>query len=294
MKKNLFNLFLCLALFVAVERLCHQATEGFQLPKIQAKFNDDPSWANSPLFEDDEDRIKGILRQPFRFLSSGGQSYAFVSDDGKYVIKFFKFHHMQDWLWLSKLILPGFFDYYRIKFMQWQLSKLVRIHQSCQIADEHLRNETGLVYLHFKNSTFFNQRLTFYDKIGVVYHIDLDNTKFVLQRMAKLATPSFSAQFKKGSPDKAKECIHELVTYVYDRCQKGIGDKDPGIKRNYAFLDHRVISIDLGSFYQDDGLKNPLFAKRQVLLETARLQRWLKKRDPELLAYYFEEIEKLQ
>ncbi|NGX26325.1 MAG: hypothetical protein K940chlam6_00241 [Chlamydiae bacterium] len=81
--------------FIAVERFCHKQTQGFQLQKIQADLPHNSDWETLLPGDHTSQRLQTILSQPYSFLNSGGESYAFVSKDGKYVLKFFKLHHMR-------------------------------------------------------------------------------------------------------------------------------------------------------------------------------------------------------
>ena len=73
-----------LVLFYVISLFCEKETEGFSIRRINAApllpFS---NHGNTLLTEE-------ILKQPFHYLARGGQSFVFVSEDQKYVIKFFK------------------------------------------------------------------------------------------------------------------------------------------------------------------------------------------------------------
>jgi len=72
-------------------QLYHNKSFGFSPARITSDFAYNPDWA----IEEPQDlvTIKSILGQKFKFLAVGSQSYAFVSEDGKYVVKFFIMKH---------------------------------------------------------------------------------------------------------------------------------------------------------------------------------------------------------
>src|SRR5271166_494426 len=131
MPKTLKWLF-ALLLFLSVERFCHRQTEGFRLQKIASQLPYRADWATPPASK----AIQTLLSQPYRFLGSGGQCYAFVSQDGTAVIKFFKHHHMRP----SRLLLP--------KQKQQRKERLENLFSSFKIANDLLKEETALLFLH--------------------------------------------------------------------------------------------------------------------------------------------------
>src|SRR5258705_119780 len=95
--KKPFYILLSCALFFGIQSFCHVQPSGFQLLKIPISTPARPEWAVPPLPSSSPllPLINTALSQPYTFLSFGGQCYAFLSQDGQYVIKFFKMHHLQ-------------------------------------------------------------------------------------------------------------------------------------------------------------------------------------------------------
>src|SRR4029079_17540498 len=66
---------------------------GFTVEKISSKLSFNEAWEIHPLSLEARDHLlHTVLSQTFYYLGSGSQSYAFASQDGKYVLKFFKMH----------------------------------------------------------------------------------------------------------------------------------------------------------------------------------------------------------
>jgi hypothetical protein len=84
----LLNTALIIFCFFLVKTFCNSQTSGFCIEKIQGSIPDAEEWKIDVLFQDAD---LSCLDQPFYFLEKGGQAYAFMSKDKKYVLKFLKF-----------------------------------------------------------------------------------------------------------------------------------------------------------------------------------------------------------
>lgn len=69
---------------IAAARFSHHATAGFRISKIQNNF-----------FHVQEYGHPFIPQGPFTYLGRGLQSFAFVSEDGNYVLKIFNNHYQR-------------------------------------------------------------------------------------------------------------------------------------------------------------------------------------------------------
>ena len=88
--KALFGL---LSIF-GVCRLAHHTTEGFRISKIQNNtFENEEFPAGLSFSAVEEKRVKEILSQPFTYLARGKQSFVFVSEDQKTVLKLLNNHY---------------------------------------------------------------------------------------------------------------------------------------------------------------------------------------------------------
>jgi hypothetical protein len=277
LKSCYFSFFLKIICFVAVERFCHHETEGFRLRKIASPLLYDARWDVAPLAADEQKAVDEILDQPFTFLGSGGQCYAFLSQDKTTVIKFFKHHHMRPKSWLNYLPFSPF-----RKIVDARKKRFEQIFGSCKIAYDDFKAETGLIYLHLNKTDHFHKKLILVDKLGIQHPIDLDKTEFALQTRADLAYGTLHHFMRKGDTESAKACLDSLLELIVTRSKRGIADKDPIIKRNFGFIGTRAVEIDLGSFTRDPYLAKPYYYKRELFYETVKLKRWIHKRYPEL------------
>lgn len=286
--KNLIckRFFLFLLLFFGIERICHLATDGFALVNIYSPKGDSSAWkSNQPL--------PFSLDQPFYYLSSGSQSYVFISKDGKNILKFFKFQHMRIPPWIEYIPLPSPFAKRRDAKRKKKRDILVRTMNSYQIAFEHLSEETGLLYIHLAPSSHLNQTITIYDKLGKRHLINLDKVEFVLQKKATLVYETIDKWMRNEQKAEAENGLHNLLQLALNRCKKGIFDKDPDFSTNFGFIDKTPIQIDVGRLSLDEKEKDPGIHCGELIRITRDFQKWIEKNHPTLLEFFDKEIEKL-
>lgn len=298
------KIFAALCLFIALHQFCDKRTEGFWLQKL---FTEDlPSrseWNTSSLAPEEQTRLHAALDQPYYFLGMGSECFTFLSQDKKTVIKFFKLDQMRfvyfkrAWSkedhssladsshWLAQLPLPGFLDAYRKRVAGIRMYRIQSTFNSCKIAWDHLRKETGLVYLHLNPTSDLHKQLVVYDKIGIRHVIDLDSTRFVLQETAELVGKKIRTLQNAGNEQGSQKSIDSLLTLIVERCKKGIADRDPIIKQNFGFIEGRAIEIDTGSFSLNQQMKHPFNYRRELYFETRELQEWLEVHYPSLALY---------
>lgn len=240
--------------FFLVERFCRLQTDGFSIAKIIP---------HHPLKYEEKAPSQEILKaldQPYHFLDSGVQCYAFVSEDQKTVLKFFKHYHLFPGNQLLEMIpFP-----YKQKIVQMREERLHKIFKSCQIGFDHLQEETGLLLTHFTYSEC--PKIKIFDKLGITHELDLSGMEFVLQ--------------KKGEPISLRlktlygieQAMEQLKKHHFTCLQKGFKTKDSKI-RNYAFIGEDPITIDIGSLKR---IKNnfPWDIERGQKKFEQKLQRW--------------------
>jgi hypothetical protein len=251
------NVILFLLLFACAERFCHFQTRGFRLPHILSQMPPDSRWDLPPSPE--QASLSSLVRQRFTFLGSGGQCYAFLGEDKTTVLKFFKHTH-----------------------------PLSSIFESCKLAWDELREETGLIALHLNRTSDLYGWTTLIDNIGIAHRIDLDSTEFILQKKGEPLFEALQRAIDARDTQTALRCIEGTIDLLSLFCQRGIADTDRAIKRNFALLNGRIIAIDIGSFMRDHSMREK--RKTELLLKTRRLERWLKKHAPDLTQHYVDKI----
>jgi hypothetical protein len=273
--------------------LCKKPTRSFALCKISSSLLPSKEWETAPLEGEREKELERALCQPYHFLSKGAQAFVFKSEDGRYVIKFFKLHHLQPSVWLRMLRWPWRMEGYRLEKMMEKRRELFKTFMSYKIAYDELSEETGMLFLHLNKSEHLKRVLSFSDPLGIVHRVDLDQMEFFVQRCAAPFFPQVEHYIALGEKERVKQVLSELVSILVMRNQKGIFDKDPDIGTNFAVLDHKTVQIDVGRFSKDEGRKESPVYGEEIRRITDGLIRWLEARDPLLSLHLQEEIAKL-
>ncbi len=247
--------------FYGVAKFCKKQTGSFTIARITSDLNFHPEWV---VDNTQEETAKKALAQPYRFLGKGAQSFVFASDDGQWVIKFFRHHHLK------------------------KNSKLAKDFGSYKIAFEKLRDETGLLYLHLNKTSHLHQTVDLVDKIGIHHTIDLDQYEFLVQRKAELAYPALQKWIDAGKITEAKEALTALVDLLRTRAGRGIHDKDPDLNTNFGFIGTKPIQFDIGRFKLTETSPD----KNELIRITDNLHQWLMVRVPELDEHLKNELKK--
>ncbi len=260
------SLFICG--FIGAALFCKKQTDGFRIDKITSHLTYHSEWAvNLP----ETDKIQECLNQPFRYLGKGAQTFVFASEDGKYVIKFFRYDHMGDETFIR--YLP--FERFQLRVAKLK-QKLEQDFTSYKIAYDNLKEETGLVYIHLNKTPSLLQKIHLVDKLGISHFLDLDDLEFVVQKRASLLVPTLQEMIRNGQDEAAKSVITQLISYLKTRCDKEIFDKDPDLFTNFGVIEGKVIQIDVGRFkYKTSDNK-----KEEIIRITDKLHHLLQEKSP--------------
>lgn len=285
---------LCFAVIAAslygVVRLYYRVTDGFTIGNITSDFAYDPRWQVSPLPAEQREELDSALAQPFRYMGKGCQSYVFLSQDGNYILKLFKYqrYRPQPWLKLFSFI-PAMEEYRQIKVAKKQ-RKLEGFFASWVIAFEQLPKETQLLYVHLNKSQDLKKKLTIYDKMGFEHILDLDQTEFLVQRKAKMLCPYISELMQEGHVAEAKVLLSRIIDMILSEYKRGIADNDHALMQNTGVYQGYPIHIDVGQFVISDEARDPQVYKQELFSKTFLLRKWLNEKYPELLKDFEDQL----
>ncbi|NGX37329.1 MAG: hypothetical protein K1000chlam2_00483 [Chlamydiae bacterium] len=276
MIKRISQLLLLALAIHYIPKFCRSKTAGFTIPNIQSHlaYNSDWEVANPPLPE--------IFNQSFSYFSAGGQCYVFLSEDGNYVLKFFKHHQRRLPFLVEYLPLPAKWAAKREKQRARRLKKLQRDYRSYKLAIEQLEEETGLLYVHLNQTTDLKKSARIIDKLNITHRVPLDQVGFIVQKRASLALPHLSELIEAHDIPLAKSAIESVCNLILTRCEKGIYDEDAKIHRNFGFIDNRAILIDVGRLRPDPRRTDPKIQQADLFKITKRLDDYLSSMSPEL------------
>ena len=276
----LLKIFFIIFAIIGVERLCHRATDGFAMVNIYPPPGDHTLWQCSETLD------PNLISQTYRYYSCGSQSYIFLSDDGKTVLKFFKFQHIRIPPWLEYFPSNPYLDTKRAK----KRRALETTFNSITLAYDIFRKETGLLFIHLTKTHHLNTRIKLIDKIGKTHQLDLDLIPFLIQKKGTLAYQAIEHWIEQGEVEKAKSGIKNLLSLALCRCKKGIFDKDPNFRTNFGFINDTPFQIDFGRFALDPLEKKPHVYRAEMIRITRDFQQWIEKNHPNLLDYFNKEL----
>lgn len=228
----------------------------------QSHFSPKNLYTNIPSGSEPTSKITPLLAQKFTYLSEGAQVYAFVSEDQKTVLKIFKKKHQKHFK-LSRFLshLKRSKEDWEISNQRWQ-RKFQDTCRRYKWAMLDLKEETGLIYLHFEKTPLpLPVMLT--DKY--TYEIDLAKYPFILQKKAQQAPDYF-----RNHPEKKEEATRALKDFFVTRLEKGFNDPRQSLSINYGFIGDQPIQIDVGKIEPFEG-----DSASEIQAIHARIDRWV-------------------
>lgn len=217
-----------------------------------------------------------LLEKPFTYLASGSQMVAFVSQDGKSVLKFFKNDHLVPKAWLNKIPLPRFLESYRYRKTTAREERCRNLFAAQELAYRQFREESGLLYVHLKKSRSWSRSVVVIDKRGKRHTVDLHATPFILQKRAEKIYDRWSRLLQKQKWNELQTEIQQMAFFIESRSRRGIADRDSGISQNFGFIDGRLVQIDVGAFYPSEEIKEEGAMKKEQERVIGKINDWIK------------------
>lgn len=216
--------------------------------------------------------LDGIINQPFSYLDRGRQSFAFVSGDGRYVLKFF------DTRCLRNDLLPYFGAISKKKC----LKKISRLIAGYSLASQEDRKYSGLIYFQPKsNERLADKVVHLADRFGISHAIDLGSVPFVVQYKAIPTREIITQLLEKGDVDGVKNRLKQIISMYMDEYQRGIYDRDHNFMYNTGFLGNEVMRIDVGRLRSVEQIKDPQVYRRDLQILSRRTDEWLGRHFPQ-------------
>lgn len=239
-----------------------------------------------PLLSNEEQtKIDTLLGQPFTYLGSGGWCFAFLGEDKKTILKFYRHNHF----FLSTILRERSFEKLLLKaptlpegspyFQEFNFN-------SCVMLYNQAKKRTGLLYVHLNKTPGLHKPVTLYDNIGIKHTIDLNKTEFVVQKRATLLFEHIDSLAKQKKMDEAKHCIDDMIRCMLTLFKGGLRDLDLSLHYNFGYTEDGAVTLDLSSFVPDDSLKKPGEYRKELIVKTRGLSRFLNRNHPELHSYF--------
>lgn len=266
----LFSCIVCILLISISPLLLRKS--GFALSKISSCNPYDSKW-EFPTSLPQLSEIKTILSQKFTYLASGNHCYTFASEDGEYVIKFFKQKQITPVIWKDYLPIP-----HRKAIQKKRKEFRDRMYGSYVIAATKLKEETGTIYLHLTKSRQFQKKLTLIDQYGKHHYINLNKAEFLIQKRAEIGYSYLHELLSERNIEKAALAINSLFSLVVTRCSLGILDDDCQLWKNFGFREGRAVEVDIGEFRYNP--KETIRLDLEIENIANQLSHWMNKHYP--------------
>ncbi len=275
----ILGIFLCVLAYVS----CIMRTKGFSYKKIHSLHGYNARWDFGTPSPEQTFLLDQVSSQTFSPLGSGKECYAFVSEDGEIVIKFFKQKHMRTQYILNYIPLSEHIRRIRSETLNHHHYQRLRFYQSYQLAHERLQDHSGTLYLHLTKTNYLKKSITLILSQGKKLVIKLNDMEFLIQKRAHHIFEVLSK-----FPEDRKQTIDAILDYLTLRNERGIGDNDINCERNLGVLNGKIMQIDVGELYPTMP-KSP--SKEELITATLDLKDYLERNHNELVAYLNQSIE---
>lgn len=283
--KQFFLFLVLIGSIYAGARLYYFYTDGFSISNISTAFDADPRWDVHPLVATEQAQLNSLLDQSFHYLGKGCQSYVFLSDDGNFVVKFFKYQRYRPKPWVDWFSFIPLVETYRQDKLQKKRKKLERVYASWKLAFDHLQPESGVVYAHLNNHQELNRTLTIFDKMGYAYDLELDPLQFLIQRKATMICDQIESLMSQSKIAEVKDLLDRLLAMMVAEHARGFVDEDHALMQNTGVIDNQPIHIDVGLFSSREDVKNLAVSHQELFKKTYKFRMWLQERYADLAVY---------
>lgn len=283
-KGRWFYIVLCIFSFFILFRVYFHLTDDFRISNISFQMPVKEEWDIAPLSSSEQDFVNQILSQQFTYIGKGAQSYVFGSEDGSYVIKFFKFKHLKP-SWVVDL-LPDIepFSTYKKKVAARKARKLYGVFNSYRLAYETNREESGLIFIQL-NPTQEQKEVTLVDKIGFTRNVEINSIPFIIQYKGETLRDVLSNLLKENQVETAKQRIDQVFDLYMSEYRKSIYDHDHGVMHNTGFYQNKPFHLDVGKLNSFE--YTPEFCYDDLHKVAFKIAKWTRHQFPE----YSHEIE---
>jgi hypothetical protein len=276
-KSNILILSIAALSIFGIFRIYDELSDGFAIDHITYSLPNNEKWETSP----PPPQLDAILDQPFTYLGKGSQSYVFLSQDKKYVIKFFKFRHIKPNPVLNALPHIGPIAHWQDYRNARLAKKINRVFNGYKVAHDMNSDDSGLIYVRLNQNPSFDKTIIAYDKLGIEKKIKLDKTIFIIQEAAETTQHVLEEAFQNNDIDLVEKRMQQLIALYLREYQKGVYDKDHAILRNTGFIGERPIHFDVGNMIIEPSIKDPKVYNKDLAILISKLDSWLKENYPD-------------
>ncbi|MCX6988333.1 MAG: hypothetical protein NTZ52_02345 [Chlamydiae bacterium] len=272
----------------ATIRNFYRKNKKFSLSSIRPTPPFYPNQTLPPLSTEQEKEVASAMDQNYTYLGRGGQCFAFLSEDGKYVLKLLNQKRKKDPFYISSLLSIFAKKSLQKKIDHRKKENLSRIAsnevdaKSYLMAIQELKELTGVLFIHLQMTSHLLKTLTVSDKSGKKHTLALDHYEFLIQRKAELIYDKITKWMQEGKQEKAQGLISNVIQAVITRSEQSIIDDDPRIDKNFGCIEERCLFIDVGRFRKHPQIADPSIYLQDLERITLPLKIWLSDKHPHL------------
>ena len=244
--------------------------KGFKLPPVYEHIPPyNPNWEFSLPNLD----IQNILHQKFSYFSNGNQSTVFLSEDGKYVLKLFRYTRSR-FTFLHKL-KNAFKKNPKMDLM----TKINKTLNAACLGCTDAKKFTQAIYCHLNLSK--NQLpIVELDYKKSLYHLPIDRYRFIIQR--KL-TPFKEALIEvRNDSEQIENYMLSFATLLFERSCLNIRNSDPNLGPDFGFFNGEAVELDFGNYHRIEPSKARRIKEYDNLMN--RFEDWISAAMPEYLS----------
>lgn len=281
--------FIALAIF-AFGRGYYLLTDDFRMGNVIFDLPQDPQWTTPSLTADEQVKVDKILAQEFYYIGKGSQSYAFGSEDGRYVLKLFKLKHMKPSFFVKMLPSLTVFEHYKTKYFERKKYLLDRLFSGYILAFEKNRDESGIIYVQLNKTGGHAKPLIIHDKVGLRHVVKPDQVYFVVQEKGIPTEAVLRNALDSGNVELAKKRMHQIFDLYLIEYSKGLSDKDLAVMRNTGFVGDRPIHFDVGELTENEEIKRTSVSMDDFDIIARQFDQWFKVNYPRDHPQFVQEI----
>lgn len=284
--KTLYLLTIAFIAFAGI-RLYYRLTDDFRISNISDSLPQNKEW-DVPLTEETKQLLDKVSSERFHYIGKGAQVYAFASDDGQYVLKFFKFKHLRPSLFIQLLPPIGPLKAFKEQNVARKERKLQGVFEGHAIAYKYDKEQSGLLYIHLNLSDDIHKTVRLVDKIGREHLVDLDRTVFVLQRKGETFRTVIDGLLSQGKVQDAATMSKKILDMYKNEYARGVYDRDHGISHNTGFIVDEPFHLDVGKFSYDSNMQDPAVHASDLQHVKFKMEEWVKLNYPQYYSDFSE------
>lgn len=273
--------FLAMLALFGLARVYYRLTDDFRIANMTYALPFEAPWKAPSLNAEEYQHLQQILDQKFSYIGKGAQCYAFVSKDGQYVLKFFKFKHLKPNFAVEYLPSIPPFQAFKESSIDRKKRKLIKVFDGYDLAFRENRDNAKLIYLHLVPTQNLHMKVTVIDKLGLERTIDLDEVVFLVQKKGDTLRTRLKAFLNQHQVAEAKQAMMSILGMYISEYEKGIYDHDHGILHNTGFIDDQPFHLDVGNLHYDERMKQSDFYKKDFEHVIWKMDVWIKANYPQ-------------